>query len=454
MKLFGTNGVRGIVNETMTPTMAMELALSLGTFLNGKGTVVVGNDTRISGEMLRSAVISGLLSTGLKVIDVGTVPTPALQNYVKHTKETDAGLIVTASHNPREYNGIKLISGDGIEFSREHEAEVEKIYFQKKFIKAPWSETGKYVRENNCNEMYIDKIVSLVDADRIRSCRFSVATDTGCGAGSLTLPLLLKKLGCKTISINAQPDGTFPWRNPEPTEEALKELSELVRLGKCDIGVAHDGDADRAVFTDENGLFLNEDLMLAAVGWFVLEETKGPVVTPVSSSLMIQDVAKKAGVDFYTTRVGSIDVAYKMKEINAVYGGEGNGGLIFPNHQICRDGAMSVAVVLDILARNRTEGMKSSDFRKVVPSYVNIKIKEHVSQPKEVVEKLKKSLKKDNKIKDIDKTDGIKLKLENGWILIRPSGTEELIRITAEAKTQKEAEDMICYGRKILKEVI
>ncbi|NLI62252.1 MAG: phosphoglucosamine mutase [Methanosarcinaceae archaeon] len=451
MKLFGTNGVRGIVNESMTPEIAMKLAQSLATYMNGEGTVVVGNDTRISGRMLKSAVISGLLSSGMKVTDLGCVPTPALQNYVKKSKEASAGIIVTASHNPREYNGIKLISEDGTEFSRENESAVEDIYFKGEFLKASWENTGNYKKELNANEMYVNDIVSLVDSELIKSCNFKVAIDTGCGAGSLTLPLLLKKLGCKTISINAQPDGTFPWRNPEPVESSLTELSKIVSTSQCDLGIAHDGDADRTVFLDENGKFLDEDLMLAAVGKFILKETKGPIVTPVSSSSMMGDIAKEAGVDIYWTRVGSIDVAYKMKEVDAVYGGEGNGGLIFPKHQFCRDGGMTAAVVLDIIAKNK---MKVSKFRDAVSSYVNIKIKENIVDPKKVVEKIQKEISLSDGMLDINKTDGVKITCEKGWILIRPSGTEEIVRITAEAKNKTDAEKLIEIGKNILRKAV
>lgn len=452
MALFGTNGVRGIANKELTPELALRLARSLGTYLNGKGNVVVGRDTRLAGEMIRSAVVSGLLSSGISVTDVGIVPTPALQNYVKNKADACAGVIVTASHNPREYIGIKIVAADGTEFSRAEEGKVEEIYFSEKFVSADWRETGKYETDPNCNEMYVNDVISRVDADLIRACAFNVVTDTGCGAGSLTLPLLLRKLGCRVIAVNAQPDGTFPWRNPEPVEEALSEMSVLIRHGKCDLGIAHDGDADRAVFMDENGDFLGEDLMLAAVGKYVLKEKKGPVVTPVSSSRMIADVAEEAGVPLYWTAVGSIDVAYKMKEVGAVYGGEGNGGLIFPDHQTCRDGAMSAATVLDILAKNK---MRASGFRNAVRPYVNLKIKKALPDPKGIVAALKQSVAPGDvvgtvPIESIETIDGVKIQTSVGWILIRPSGTEAIVRITAEAAAKEDAQMLLDAGAALL----
>lgn len=466
MALFGTNGVRGIANRELTPELGLRLSTSLGTFLNGKGTVVVGRDTRLAGEMIKSSVIAGLLSTGVKVIDVGIVPTPSLQNYVKNREDAAAGVIVTASHNPREYIGIKIIASDGTEFSRTDEKKVEEIYESGKFLSADWRETGKYETDPNCNEIYISDVLSKVDVEAIRACRFKVVTDTGCGAGSLTLPVLLQRLGCSVITINAQPDGTFPWRNPEPVEEALTEMSALIRHGGCDLGIAHDGDADRAVFMDENGDFLGEDLMLSAVGKYILAEKKGPIVTPVSSSKMFADLAEEAGVPLYWTAVGSIDVAYKMKEVGAVYGGEGNGGLIFPEHQVCRDGAMSAAKVLDILAKNKCREtgapMKASDFRKAVHPYVNLKIKKHIPEPKKAVAALRDDILAGrgdvipgkeiggSVIDTIDTIDGAKIWTKTGWILIRPSGTEALVRITAEAGTEENARKLLDAGSSLL----
>jgi phosphomannomutase/phosphoglucomutase len=438
MALFGTNGVRGIANEYINPELAVNLARSLGTYMGSKGTVAIGCDTRISGQMLKAAAISGALSTGLNVIDVGTVPTPSIQYYVRDF--ADAGIVITASHNPREYNGIKLIAGDGSEFPRDGEKEIEKIYYSGKFSTVSWEKTGSFKTDPGVNEYYIRNIIKSVDAETIRSRKFKVVIDTGCGAGSLTLPFLLRELGCQVLTLGAQPDGTFPWRNPEPTPEALTELSELVKKTGAALGAAHDGDADRIVFMDENGEFINEEVLLAMMAKYMLEHEKGPIVTPVSSSQRMADVAKDEGVELHWTEVGSINVARKMMEINAVFGGEGNGGLIFPKHQYCRDGAMACAKILEILAG----GKKLSELVMSVPEYFNAKTKIPSVDTQATMEKVKTEA--SGLGLKMDTVDGVKIWYEDGWVLIRPSGTEPIFRIFAEAKTQKRAEELMQEG--------
>ncbi len=297
MALFGTNGVRGTANEYINPELAVNLARSLGTYLSSKGTVAIGCDTRISGKMLKSAAIAGALSTGLSVIDVGTAPTPSIQFYVRD--HADAGIVITASHNPRQYNGIKFIAGDGTEFPRDGEKEIEKIYYSGKYSIVSWEKTGSFRTDPDVNYYYIRNIINSVNAETIRSRRFRIVTDTGCGAGSLTLPFLLRELGCHVLTLEAQPDGTFPWRNPEPVPEALTELTNLVKITGADLGAAQDGDADRIVFVDENGQFINDDVLLAMMAKYMVELEKGPLVTPVSSSQRMEDVAKEEGVKLY-----------------------------------------------------------------------------------------------------------------------------------------------------------
>ena len=442
MAFFGTNGVRGIANEYITPQLAIDVARSLGTYMGSKGVVAIGRDTRASGEMLKSAAIAGALSSGLTVIDVGICPTPSVQYYVK--EYADAGIVVTASHNPREYNGIKLIAADGSEMSREGEREIEKIYYSKEFSAASWEKTGDLRHASNANEFYLDGIISSVDNKLIRGKKFKVVVDTGCGAGSVTLPFLLQKLGCEVITLNGQVDGTFPWRNPEPTPDVLTELADIVKLSGANMGVAQDGDADRAVFFDENGNFIEEEIQLAMMAKYVLARKKGPIVTPVSSSSRMLDVAKEAGVELAWTAVGSINVARKMMEIDAVFGGEGNGGLIFPEHQYCRDGAMACAKFLEIIAN----GQKLSELAQSVPEYFNSKTKIKIEDSTATMDKVKKDvLAGDN---EVDTTDGVKVWYNDGWVLIRPSGTEPIIRIFAESKTKERADALMNEGVEIV----
>lgn len=438
MALFGTNGVRGIANEYITPELAVNLARCLGTYMGSKGTVAIGCDTRISGQMLKSAAIAGALSTGLNVIDVGIVPTPSILYYVRDF--ADAGIIVTASHNPRQYNGIKFIAGDGSEFSRDAEKDIEKIYHSGEYSIVSWEKTGSFRIDPGVNEYYVRNIIKSVNAEAIRSHKFKVVTDTGCGAGSLTLPFLLRELGCQVLTLEAQLDGTFPWRNPEPLPEALTELTNLVKMTGADLGVAQDGDADRIVFVDENGQFVNDDVLLAMIAKYMVKHEKGPLVTPVSSSQRMVDVAEEEGVELYWTAVGSINVVQKMKEVNAVFGGEGNGGLIFPKHQYCRDGAMGCAKVLEILAG----GKKLSDLEIRVPHYFNEKTKVPAKNAHAIMEIVKNEA--SGLGHKMDTSDGVKIWYKDGWVLMRPSGTEPIFRIFAEAKNQERAEELLQEG--------
>ncbi|AAM03694.1 TPA: phosphoglucosamine mutase [Methanosarcina acetivorans] len=445
MELFGTNGVRGIANEFINPELAVNLAKSLGTYMGSRGTVAIGCDTRISGHMLKSAAIAGALATGLNVIDVGTVPTPSIQYYVRDY--ADAGIVITASHNPRQYNGIKFIAGDGSEFPRDGEKDIEKIYFSGKFSTVSWEKTGNFRIDPSVNDYYIKNIIHAVDAEAIRSRKFKVVVDTGCGAGSLTLPFLLRELGCEVLTLGAQPDGTFPWRNPEPTPEVLTELSDLVKKTGAAFGAAHDGDADRIVFMDENGEFVNEEVLLAMMAKYILEREKGPIVTPVSSSQRMADVAKEEGIELHWTAVGSINVARKMMETGAVFGGEGNGGLIFPKHQYCRDGAMACAKILEILSG----GKKLSEITKSVPVYFNSKTKTPSRDVAGTMEKIRNET--SNLGLKIDTIDGVKIWYDDGWVLIRPSGTEPIFRIFAEAKKQERAEELMHEGLEMVLKV-
>jgi phosphomannomutase/phosphoglucomutase len=438
MRLFGTNGVRGIVNRDVTADLALRLAMSLGTLT--KGTVAVGQDTRTSGSMLSYAAIAGLLATGCKVINVGIAPTPAVQYFVRDN--ADAGIVITASHNPREYNGLKLIAGDGTEFGSEGELAVEDIYYRDAAKLADWRETGE-LSHVDIIPAYIEGVMQNVSASDIAKRGFIVAVDTGSGAGSVVTPFLLSKLNCKVTTINAQIDGTFPSRNPEPTEDVLTDLGKIVVSNGADLGVAHDGDADRAVFIDENGDFVNEDVLLAIVVKHVLSKTPGPVVTPVSSSQRVADVAEAAGSQVIWTPVGSIHVARVMMQVNAVIGGEGNGGIIFPEHQYCRDGAMTVAKVLEIMTeRDR----KLSELVNEIPKRYMDKTKVTCRDRDAAMQHIQSSVHG-----NVDTTDGVKIWYDDGWLLIRPSGTEPIIRIFVEAETEMRAHELLELGMNMTK---
>lgn len=428
-RLFGTNGVRGVVGQEMTPLLAFGLGRAIGTVLGSP--VAVGRDTRTSGPMLQAAVLAGLTSVGTDVHDLGVAPSPAVQYHVKG-HDLAGGVVVTASHNPPEYNGIKLLDGAGMEAPRELEERVEAVHFEEAARSAPWDGVGEIRSVEGANRRYVEAVRAAVDAEAIRRSRPRVVLDCANGAGCLTSPYLLASLGCEVVTLNAQPDGTFPGHPPEPREEHVGELRALVADLGADLGAVHDGDADRVVFVDEGGGFVHGDRSLALVaGHAVARAGGGTVVTPVSSSSCVEDVVRAAGGQVLYTPVGAPLVAHRMLEVGAVFGGEENGGLIFPRHQYCRDGALGLAVLLEILAA-RQEPL--SVLLRRVPRY-HLE-KRSVPCPPEAREALVEALKARYRHRRVDATDGVKVFGDDGWVLVRPSGTEALVRIFAEGRTE------------------
>ncbi|HII85154.1 TPA: phosphoglucosamine mutase, partial [Candidatus Bathyarchaeota archaeon] len=364
-KLFGTNGIRGIVNKELTPEMAIRVGLAIGTFFNKK-KLLVGHDARTSGPMFSKSVISGLASTGCNVYFAGMAPTPALQFAVKD-QGFDGGVIITASHNPAEYNGIKVIWEDGIEISYEQETEIEEIYFENKMLRAEWNNLGEIFEAPRVNERYVEAIKKQVDVSRIAKENFHVVVDGANSVGSLTAPILLRDLGCKVTSINANIDGTFPGRPPEPRPENLRDISLAVKALGADLGVAFDGDADRSLFVGDTGEIYWGDKTFALVMKYFLEKNpNAQIVTPVSSSTLVKDTAEKYKGQLVWTKVGSVTVSQTMKKIKAKLGGEENGGVFYGPHQAVRDGSMTTALILSIMAQT---GEKISKLISEQPQY-------------------------------------------------------------------------------------
>jgi len=425
-KLFGTNGVRAVVGKEMTPELVMGIGMALGSMRKGK--IAVGMDTRTSGPALCSALKAGLLACGCDVVDMGVLPTPALQYLVKN--HFDAGAVITASHNPPEYNGVKVIEGDGTEMDDEQTIKLEERLFSKDFNLVDWENVGTKTSSPEMIGEYIHSITSAFPDST--ETGFTVAVDPGSGPACLTTPDILTKLGCRVHTINGQTDGRFPGRLPEPSPEGLKALSELVISTGAAFGVAHDGDADRAVFVDENGDFLEENEEFALMQRFVCKGKTGTVVTPVSTSQLVEAIAAETGTRVEYTRVGSIYVARKMLELsengeNVLFGGEGNGGLIFPAHQHCRDGGMTAAVMVHIL-KNETKTL--SELRKELPSHHMLKDKIFTTDAPALLKKVKTDFASDR----LDTTDGVRINREKSWALFRPSGTEPFMRLYVEAE--------------------
>lgn len=444
-KLFGTNGVRGVVNDTMTIDLATDLSWAIGTHFRG-GKVAIGCDTRTSGDMLKAASISGLLSAGCAVVDLGVVPSPTLQFEVKNG-DYAGGIIITASHNPPEFNGIKCVDSEGLEMDKRGEEAIEGIYFSRRFRTIEW-EAYQGVEKREPIGEYISSIIQNVDSEAIRRAKLKVVLDCGNGAACFTSPSLLKALGCEVRLLNETPDGTFPGRNSEPIPE---NLTELMRVATADgaVGIAHDGDADRTIFVDEKGGYVYGDKTLALVASRIVEESGGLVVTPVSSSSCVEEAVRDAGGQIRYTPVGSPIVARVMKDEGAVFGGEENGGLIFPKHQYCRDGGMAAAKVLELLARL---GEPLSALIEALPAYFNVKRK--VNCPNELKGPVLEDLVKGLEGGEVDTTDGVKAYYPDGWVLTRPSGTEPLFRVFAESKSQERASKLAEEGVRTISELI
>ena len=433
-KLFGTNGIRGLVNVELTPEMAIKVGCAIGTFF-GRKNLLLGHDARTSGPMFAKAVIAGLTSAGCNVFFAGMAPTPALQFAVKNHK-MDGGVIVTASHNPAEYNGIKVIWSDGIETSHEQEVEIEKIYFSGKFVLAEWDKLGTVEDLVGVNDEYVQAVKKQVNTEKIAQKHFHVVVDAANSVGGLTGPQLVRELGCKVTSINANIDGTFPGRPPEPRPENLSDLSKTVKAIGADMGVAFDGDADRSIFTDENGtIYWGDKTFAIVIKQYLAKNPGATIVTPVSSSTLIKDTVEAYKGNLVWTKVGSVTVSQKMKELNAKLGGEENGGIFYGPHQAVRDGAMTTALLLNIMADTN---MKLSQLVAEQPQYFIEKGK--VECPDDKKEPLLKKILEQVKKENISTIDGVKIWFkDNSAILIRPSGTEPVFRLYAEAKNQKTA---------------
>jgi phosphomannomutase/phosphoglucomutase len=448
-RLFGTNGIRGIVNKELTPETAIKIGAATGTFFK-RAKLLLGYDARTSGPMLAKAVIAGLTACGCNVLLAGMAPTPTLQYAVK-THKIDGGVIVTASHNPPEYNGIKVVWSDGIEISREQEIEIENIFFDEKIAYAKWDKIGEKSELHGIIDEYIAAIKKHVDVARIAKKHYHVVVDAANSVGNLTAPRLLRELGCKVTTINGNIDGTFPGRLPEPRPENLQDLASTVKAIGADLGVAYDGDADRSVFADEHGEIHWGDKTFALVEkHFLKENPNEKIVTPVSSSTLVKDIAEAYGGEIVWTKVGSVTVSQTIKKIKAKLGGEENGGIFYGPHQAVRDGAMATALILDIMAKS---GKKLSKLLAELPKYFiekgKVECKETLKN--KVLEKLIEQVQGVN----VSTIDGVKIWFKNkSAILIRPSGTEPIYRLYAEAKTQEKAMKLVNEYSIKLKKII
>ncbi|MBO8174224.1 MAG: phosphoglucosamine mutase [Thermococcus sp.] len=444
-KYFGTSGIREVVNEKLTPELALKVGKALGTYLGG-GKVVVGMDTRTSGEMLKNALISGLLSTGVDVIDIGLSPTP-LTGFAIKLYEADAGVTITASHNPPEYNGIKVWQPNGMAYTSEMENELEKIIESEAFKKAGWNEIGK-LSYADPKEEYIKKILDIIELEN----SYTVVVDTGNGAGSLVSPHLQRELGNKVISLNAHPSGYFV-RELEPNAKSLEWLAKTVKVMKADVGIAHDGDADRIGVVDDQGNFVKYEVMLSLISGYMLRKFgKGKIITTVDAGFALDDYVKPLGGEVVRVKVGDVAVAEGIVRENAVFGGEPSGTWIMPQWNLTPDGIFAGALVLEMIDKLGP----LSELAKEVPRYITMRAKipcpnEKKKKAMEIIER--ETLKSFEYERLID-IDGVRIENSDWWILFRPSGTEPIMRITLEARTKEKAEELMRKAKELVERAI
>jgi len=459
-KLFGTSGIRGKVDSEVTTNLALNVAKALATYLNGEGDVVLGYDTRTTNKMLENAITAGLIESGCNVLQIGMVPTP-LVGYAVEKLDAACGVMITASHNPSEYNGIKIWNKNGMAYTPSQEEEIEKIYYSKNFIKGSWDKIGNINYIEEIKQEYMDDLLNIVDIKH----GLKVVIDPASGAGSEISPLVFRMAGCEVITLNSQVDGFFPGRNPEPNEANLQNLMKVVVATGADIGIAHDGDADRMMAIDENGRISDFDKLLSIISKYMAEKSKGSdskdspvkIVTTVDAGLCMDEAVSDIGGEILRTMVGDVAVAELIIEEDAIFGGEPSGTWLHPDFCMCPDGLLSGLRMAEIISKKGP----LSKLLDEIPDYSNIREKINCSKEDKikVMENMEDLLinafdNVDNvDILDVNTIDGVRLTFDDGsWVLIRPSGTEDYIRITLEAKDDDTAETIRNISTKIIKD--
>ncbi|EPA06230.1 phosphoglucosamine mutase [Candidatus Nitrosarchaeum limnium] len=434
-KFFGTNGIRGVFSEDFTLEFVHDMTLAIATYFK-RGPILIGYDGRESSPIISKVVCSALNYAGLDCNVAGLVPTPCLEYAVKSLGYS-GGIMITASHNPPQYNGIKPAAKDGVEISREDELIIEDIFLKKNWIKNPpkWGITGK---EDKAIDVYINGIISQIDSKKIKSKNLKVVLDLGNGAQAVTAPLFCKSIGCEIFLINEKIDGLFSGRGSEPTPQNLSELSKIVLQNKADLGIAFDGDGDRSIFCDDKGEILTGDKSALVLTKFILKNNPNSlVVTCLNSGSSIERVANEFNSKVIRTKVGSVEVSRKMVPTNALIGFEENGGFMFGKHNQVRDGCMTLALMLELLANS--EKSLSEIILDLPPSFTT---KDKISCSYDNSQKLIKFLK--DEFPNSDTTDGIKISSDSkNWVMIRPSGTEPIIRIYGEAESQQKLDTLM-----------
>ncbi|WP_373190172.1 phosphoglucosamine mutase [Halolamina sp.] len=439
MKVFGSSGTRGVAGEQLTAEFVLRVAKAAGTVW-GTERAAVARDTRTTGAMFANAADAGLTAVGTDVDRLGVTPTPAAVRYAE--AEELPAVVITASHNPPEYNGVKLVGADGVELPVADLERIEQRLLGEEFNIANWDGVGTTRRVDGVNDDYVDDLLANVDHERIADADLTVALDPGHGAGALTSPEFFRRLGCDIVTVNGQPDGHFPGREPEPVEENLGDLARLVRATDADVGIAHDGDADRAIFFDEHGEYVEGDASLAALATEALSAGDSTVAA-VNVSQRLVDVCEAVGAELELTPIGATNIITRIQELQAAgervpISGEGNGGVFFPDFRLVRDGAFIAAKFLELLA-----DAPVSEVIEPYTAYANVRRNLEYEDENELTAMLDAA---ETYAREADVTaetvDGYRLDYGDAWVLVRPSGTEPKVRIYAEARDRGRAAEL------------
>ncbi len=441
------SGIRGTIGgstgDNLTPIDAVKFAAAYGTWLkeySGKEslTVVIGRDARLSGEMIQNLVISTLVGLGIDVVDLGLSTTPTVEIAVPLEK-SDGGIILTASHNPKQWNALKLLNEKGEFLNAEEGAKILELAEKEDFDFAEVDDLGNISKNDSYIDIHIDEVLnlSLIDVDTIRAKKLKVVVDGVNSTGGIAIPKLLKELGVEVVELYCDPTGHFP-HNPEPLKEHLADICELVVKEKADFGIVVDPDVDRLAFISNDGEMFGEEYTLVACADYVLSKTKGNTVSNLSSSRALRDITQRHGGTYEAAAVGEVNVVAKMKASKAIIGGEGNGGIIYPESHYGRDSLVGTALFLMLLAE---KGGTVAALRASYPSYFMSKKKIQLT-PDLDVDALLEAMHEKYKDEDVSTVDGVKIDFPENWVHLRKSNTEPIIRIYTEAKNQTEADDL------------
>jgi phosphomannomutase len=425
------SGVRGVIGDSLSPILLTRFAQAFGTYV-GARTIVIGRDPRTSGEMVKQAVIAGLLSSGCRIIDIGVCPVPTVQLLVRHHR-AHGGIAITASHNPAEWNALKFIGQGGFFLNTGQAREMLDIYHQGEYTRVAGAEMREVAEAQGATNLHVQRILDELGPLPPRPKRIRVVLDACNGAGSLVGPKLLEALGAEVFTINVTPNGLFP-RPAEPLAENLGDLCAAVKAHQADVGFAQDMDADRLAIVSEEGRAIGEEYTLLLAALHVLGKTPGPVVANLSTTSALQKVVNRFSCPLFLSKIGEVNVTEEMQKRQAVIGGEGNGGVIYPRLNFARDSLVGMALALHLLAET---GQTITELVNTLPRFSIIK--EKLVCPSDKIAAVLRMIRQEYAVYPLDLRDGVKVDLPNGWFLVRGSNTEPIVRVIAEAERESDA---------------